>query len=176
MLFRSWDAPAGHRYGVVKNIARTAFNPETEIQDRLYTNCINYAITWPDAVTTIEGQKTAYSEISTLNRVNARRLLIWLERWSQTVSADYIYEPNTAEVREKFVAALEEEFKRCFTLGGLYGYRIVCDATNNPGEVIDRNELRVAIMVQISKTVEFILANFIITKTGVNLEEISPVF
>lgn len=171
-----WDAPAGHRYGVVKNIARAAFNPETEIQDRLYTNCINYAITWPDTVTTIEGQKTSYSEISTLNRINARRLLIWLERWSQTVSADYIYEPNTSEVREKFVAALEEEFKRCFTLGGLYGYRIVCDATNNPGEVIDRNELRVAIMVQITKTIEFILANFIITKTGVNLEEISPVF
>lgn len=171
-----WDAPAGHRYGVVKNIARVAFNPEPEIQDRLYTNCINYAVAWPDGVTTIEGQKTAYSEISTLNRVNARRLLIWLERWSQTVSHDYIYEPNTSEVREKFVAALETEFKRCFTLGGLYGYRIVCDATNNPAEVIDRNELRVAIMVQISKTIEFVLANFIITKTGVNLEELSPVF
>lgn len=171
-----WDAPAGHRYGVVKNVARVAFNPEQEIQDRLYSNCINYAVAWPDGVTTIEGQKTAYSEISTLNRVNARRLLIWLERWSQKVSADYIYEPNTSEVREKFVAALEEEFKRCFTLGGLYGYRIVCDETNNPGEVIDRNELRVAIMVQITKTVEFILANFIIAKTGVNLEEISPVF
>lgn len=171
-----WDAPAGHRYGLVKNTVRVAFNPEPEIQDRLYSNCINYAVTWPDGVTTIEGQKTAYSEISTLNRVNARRLLIWLERWSQMVSADFIYEPNTSDVREKFVAALEEEFKRCFTLGGLYGYRIVCDDTNNSAEVIDRNELRVAIMVQISKTIEFVLANFIITKTGVNLEEISPVF
>lgn len=171
-----WDAPAGHEYGVVRDATRAAFNPESELMDRLYLNCINYGVTWPDGVMTIEGQKTAYSEISTLNRINARRLLIWLERYAQMVSANYIYQPNIPGIRDEFVSELETEFKRCHVFGGLYGFRIVCDDTNNPGEVIDRNELRVAIMVQVTKTIEFILANFIITKTGVNLEEVSPVF
>ena len=171
-----WTAPAGHNYGVVNNITRVAFNPEYETMDRLYLNCLNYGVTWPDHVTTIEGQKTGYGETSALNRINVRRLLIFLERWAQTVSSKYLYEPNTSDVRASYKADLETEFARAYTFGGLYAYRIVCDESNNSPEVIDRNELRVAIMVQPTKTIEFILANFIITKTGVNLEEISPVF
>lgn len=171
-----WTAPAGHNYGIVNNITRVAFNPEYETMDRLYLNCLNYGVTWPDHVTTIEGQKTGYGETSALNRINVRRLMIFLERWSQTVSSKYLYEPNTSDVRASYKADLETEFARAYTFGGLYAYRIVCDESNNSPEVIDRNELRVAIMVQPTKTIEFILANFIITKTGVNLEEISPVF
>lgn len=171
-----WTAPAGHNYGVVSGITRVAFNPEYEVMDRLYLNCLNYGVTWPDHVTTIEGQKTGYGETSALNRINVRRLLIFLERWAQTVSSKYLYEPNTSDVRSSYKADLETEFARAYTFGGLYAYRIVCDESNNSPEVIDRNELRVAIMVQPTKTIEFILANFIITKTGVNLEEVSPVF
>jgi hypothetical protein len=171
-----WNAPAGRRYAPVKGVKRVAFNPEQETMDRLYSNCINYAVAWPDGTITIEGQKTAYSEISTLNRIKARRTLIWLERYTQTVSHNYIYEPNTSDVRARYVADLDQEFRRAYTTDGLYAYRIVCDEQNNPAEVIDRNELRVAIMVQVVKDIEFVIANFIITKTGVNLEEISPVF
>lgn len=171
-----WDAPAGHRYGVINGVKRPAFNPEYDTMDRLYLNCLNYATLWPDGVLTTEGQKTGYSENSALNRINVRRLMIYLERYTQTVACSFIYEPNTESVRSQLVSALEGEYKRVLTLGGLYNYRIVCDTTNNSAEVIDRNELRLTIMVQPTKTIEFILGNFIITKTGANLEEISPVF
>lgn len=171
-----WDAPAGHRYGLVTNVIRPAFNPDADLADRLYSNCLNYGNSWPTGTMTVEGQKTSYAENSALNRINVRRLMIWLERFTQNVSAGYIYEPNTASTRNNFVAELDTEFSRCKILGGLYDYKLVCDETNNSPEVIDRNELRIFIAVQPTRTVEYILANFLIAKTGANLEEISPVF
>ena len=171
-----WDAPAGHRYGLVTNVIRPAFNPDADLADRLYSNCLNYGNSWPTGTMTIEGQKTSYAENSALNRINVRRLMIWLERFTQNVSAGYIYEPNTASTRNNFVAELDTEFSRCKILGGLYDYKLVCDESNNSPEVIDRNELRIFIAVQPTRTVEYIIGNFVVTKTGANLEEISPVF
>lgn len=171
-----WDAPAGHRYGLVTNVIRPAFNPDADLADRLYSNCLNYGNSWPTGTMTIEGQKTSYAENSALNRINVRRLMIWLERFTQNVSAGYIYEPNTASTRDNFVAELDTEFSRCKILGGLYDYKLVCDESNNSPEVIDRNELRIFIAVQPTRTVEYIIGNFVVTKTGANLEEISPVF
>lgn len=171
-----WDAPAGHRYGLVTNVIRPAFNPDADLADRLYSNCLNYGNSWPTGTMTVEGQKTSYAENSALNRINVRRLMIWLERFTQNVSAGYIYEPNTASTRNNFVAELDTEFSRCKILGGLYDYKLVCDESNNSPEVIDRNELRIFIAVQPTRTVEYIIGNFVVTKTGANLEEISPVF
>lgn len=171
-----WDAPAGHRYGLVTDVIRPAFNPDADLADRLYSNCLNYGNSWPTGTMTVEGQKTSYAENSALNRINVRRLMIWLERFTQNVSAGYIYEPNTASTRDNFVAELDTEFSRCKILGGLYDYKLVCDESNNSPEVIDRNELRIFIAVQPTRTVEYILSNFVIMKTGANLEEVSPVF
>lgn len=171
-----WDAPAGHRYGLVTNVIRPAFNPDADLADRLYSNCLNYGNSWPTGTMTVEGQKTSYAENSALNRINVRRLMIWLERFTQNVSAGYIYEPNIASTRDNFVAELDTEFSRCKILGGLYDYKLVCDESNNSPEVIDRNELRIFIAVQPTRTVEYIVGNFVVTKTGANLEEISPVF
>ena len=171
-----WDAPAGHRYGLVTDVIRPAFNPDADLADRLYSNCLNYGNSWPTGTMTVEGQKTSYAENSALNRINVRRLMIWLERFTQNVSAGYIYEPNTASTRDNFVAELDTEFSRCKILGGLYDYKLVCDESNNSPEVIDRNELRIFIAIQPTRTVEYILANFSIFKTGASLEEVSPVF
>lgn len=168
-----WDAPAGHRYGMILNHIRLAINPGYDLCDRLYSNCLNYAITWPNGTTTIEGQKTQLLESSSaLNRINVRRLMIYLERFAQTVSVKYLYQPNTSYTREYFVSDLNTEFSRIKNLGGLYSYRIICDEQNNSPQVIDNNELRVSILLQPAKTLEFVVAQFIVTKTGVSLEEI----
>lgn len=171
-----WTAPAGHNNAPITDSSRPAFIPDDDLADRIYLNCFNYGTLWPDGAMTIEGQKTGYAEISALNRINVRRLMIYLERYVKTVANAYLYEPNTADTRASFKAECDSEFGRVTALGGLYAYRIVVDESNNSPEVIDRNELRATFMVQPTKTIEFILGNFIITKTGVNLEEISPAF
>ena len=127
---------------------------------------------WPNGTTTIEGQKTQLIDVSALNRINVRRLMIYLERYAQSVSVKYLYQPNTSFTREHIVNDLDSEFSRIKSIGGLYSYRIVCNSENNPPQVIDNNELRISILLQPAKTLEFIVAQFVITKTGVNLEEV----
>lgn len=168
-----WDAPAGHIYGIVSKIYRPAFNPVNSIKDLLYVNCLNYGQSWSDGYTTIEGQKTAYGEDSALNRINVRRLMIWLERFVQTTAIRFRYQPNTEALRSSLVNSLESEFSKLYVNGALYAYNLVCNEQNNTSEIIDRNELRLTVMVQPVKTLEFIVANFTITKTGQDLEEIS---
>ena len=122
---------------------------------------------------TIEGQKTCYYEQSALNRINVRRLMIYLERFVQYIALQYRYQPNNPATRVSLVNNLESEFSRIKIKGGLYDYRIVCDQSNNSDRTIDEGELRITIMVQPVRTVEFIVANFLVTKTGQNLEEIA---
>jgi phage tail sheath protein FI len=172
-----WDAPAGHKYGVVTNVYRPAFNPSFEVQDVLYLQCLNYGVAWPTGIITIEGQKTNYGEKSALNRINVRRLMIWMERYAQDQSAQFIYEPNNQITRDNYKAVLDLEYSRIKALGGITDYQVVCSAEeNNPPPVVDDNEMRVTIKVIPTRTTEYILANFVICKTGTNLEEVSSMF
>ena len=172
-----WDAPAGHKYGVVTNVYRPAFNPSFEVQDALYLQCLNYGVAWPTGIITIEGQKTNYGEKSALNRINVRRLMIWMERYAQDQSAQFIYEPNNQITRDNYKAVLDLEYSRIKALGGITDYQVACSAeANNPPPVVDDNEMRVTIKVIPTRTTEYILANFVICKTGTNLEEVSSMF
>jgi hypothetical protein len=166
-----WDAPAGQNYGVVGDAFRPAFNPEIEVTDKIYAQYLNYGNSWPNGVMTIEGQKTNYAENSAFNRINVRRLFLYLERWAQTVCQTFVYEPNNMYTWQRMKDALEPEFARIFNEGGLYDYRIVIDERNNPPEVSDNNELRVAIFLQPVKTADRIICAFVATKTGIDLDE-----
>jgi hypothetical protein len=72
------------------------------------------------------------------------------------------------------VNALSPIFEQAKNNDGVYDYRIICDERNNTPDVIDNNELKVAIYIQPTRTAEFILAEFIGTRTGVNLSELVP--
>lgn len=167
-----WDAPAGYNYGKVQLVYRPACNPNFEAKDVLYLNCLNYGVAWSDGVNTIEGQKTTYGESTSLNRINVRRLMIYIEKYVHDVSIKYRYNSNTLGLRQQLYHELNVEFSRLKTKGALYNYRIVCDESNNTLEVIDNNELRLAIMVQPVKTAEFIVAQFVVTKTTSNINEL----
>ncbi len=167
-----WDAPAGQTYGVIGNAFRPAFNPDIEITDKIYAQYINYGASWPNGVMTIEGQKTNYAEQSALNRINVRRLVLYLERHVQTVAQTFVYEPNNAFTWDRLTDALDPEFQRCKTEGGLYDYLIKIDGETNTPEAIDNNELRMMILVQPTRTAEKLICDFYIAKTGVDLSEI----
>ena len=49
---------------------------------------------------------------------------------------------------------------------------MVCDETNNTGEVIDRNEFVADIYVKPSRAINFITLNFVAARTGISFDEI----
>ena len=167
-----WDAPAGLNRGVIQGINDLAFQPANNDADQLYTKSINYAKRYPLAGFVLEGQKTTQVKPSAFDRVNVRRMFLRLERFTYQVSRFFVYEPNNVATRARLVATLDPIFASYKAQGGIIDYKIVCDETNNTPDVIDRNELKVAIFIKPVRTAEFILVDFIATRTDANFNEL----
>ena len=56
---------------------------------------------------------------------------------------------------------------------GLTDFLVVCDETNNTGDVIDRNEFVAEIFVKPARSINFITLSFVATRTGVAFEEVA---
>jgi len=55
---------------------------------------------------------------------------------------------------------------------GLTDFQVVCDSTNNTGEIIDRNEFVADIFIKPARSINFITLNFVAVRTGVEFSEI----
>ena len=166
-----WDAPAGTTRGVVPGVYDVAFNPFGDEAGRIYQQAWNYAVSYPTYGVVLEGQKTFQLAETALDRVNVRRLLIWLEKSAVAVARRFLYEGNTAYNRQRFVDALEPIFREAQVGDGLIDYAIRCDDELNPPEVIDRNELRCVCAVRPVKTIEWIRIDLICGNQRANVTE-----
>jgi phage tail sheath protein FI len=167
-----WSAPAGFNRGKLNNVIDIAINPTQKQRDLLYKININPIAFFPNDGNVIFGQKTLYRKPSAFDRINVRRLFLTLEKTTQEVLKLFVFEPNSFTTRSRILGALTPIFDEARLHDGLYDYTIVCDERNNPPATIDNNELRVSIYIQPVRTAEFILADFIATRTGVNFEEL----
>ena len=84
-----------------------------------------------------------------------------------------MFEPNTFATRSRLINALSPTFNQAKANDGLYDYRIICDERNNTPDVIDNNELKISIYIQAVRTAEYILADFVGTRTGINFNELT---
>jgi hypothetical protein len=172
--WNTWDAPAGMTRGVI-SVDDTSFEPDLNARNVIYSNSWNYALTdVQNGVTTLEGQKTFQAYQSAFDRINVRSLFLDLERRVFKIARNYIYEPNTADTRQQFIDNVTPIFSTTKSEGGCYDYKIVADETLNTPEVIDNNEFRIRIGVQPTKTIEFILMEFVASRTGSDWSELLP--
>jgi phage tail sheath protein FI len=95
-----------------------------------------------------------------------------LEKAIATASKFFLFEQNDGFTRAQFKNLVVPFLKTVQTRRGITDFKVVCDDTNNPGEVIDRNEFVADIFVKPTRSINFIQLNFIATKTGVNFSEV----
>lgn len=167
-----WFAPAGISRGVLSNITDIAFNPNQKQRDFLYQLSINPLVTFPGTGFVMYGQKTLQNKPSAFDRINVRRLFLTLERAVQNALRVFVFEPNTDFTRTRLRNTITPIFELAKNTQGLYDYLIVCDQRNNTPDSIDRNELNVDIYLKPVRTAEFILVNFIATRTGQDFNEL----
>jgi hypothetical protein len=167
-----WIAPAGLNRGLLDNVIDLAFNPNQKQRDLLYTIGINPVVFFPSDGFVVFGQKTLQRKPSAFDRVNVRRLFLALEKVTQQSLKYFVFEPNTEFTRSRLVNTLTPLFENAKSTEGLYDYLIVCDERNNTSDVIDNNELLVDIYIKPTRAAEFILVNFIATRTGQSFEEL----
>lgn len=169
--FHPWDAPAGLNRGVVQNAYDVSFNPRGDEAGRIYQQAWNYAVNYPMEGIVVEGQKTCQIKPTALDRVNVRRLMLWLERRVVMIARRFLYEGNTQYMRQRFVDAIRPVFEEAKTGDGISDYAIRCDDELNSSEVIERNEMRCVIAVRPIKSIEFIKLGFIISNQSADVNE-----
>ena len=167
-----WFSPAGFNRGQIKNVVKLAYNPDKADRDLLYKNGVNPVATFPGQGTVLFGDKTALSKPSAFDRINVRRLFIVLEKAISTAAKFSLFEFNDEFTRAQFVSLVEPFLRDVQGRRGIYDYRVVCDETNNTGEVVDRNEFVGDIYVKPAKSINFIQLNFVAVRTGVAFDEV----
>jgi hypothetical protein len=167
-----WIAPAGLTRGVINNVVDIAFNPNQKQRDFLYPISINPVVFFNTDGYVIFGQKTLQTKPSAFDRINVRRLFLALEKSVQRSLRFFVFEPNTEFTRTRLKNTITPIFELAKNTEGLYDYLIVCDERNNTPDSIDRNELNVDIYIKPVRAAEFILVNFIATRTGQNFQEL----
>lgn len=167
-----WFATMGPVRGSVSNVVDLAINPNQKERDLLYRINLNPIVNLPNEGNLIWGQKTLLRTNSALDRVNVRRGILEWEKATQQTLWQFIGEPNTIITRTRIVNALTPIFETAKLNQGLYDYLIICDERNNSADVIDSNVLNVDIYIKPVKAMEFIKANFIVTRTGIDFGEL----
>lgn len=167
-----WSAIGGFNRGMLTGVTDIGVVTTQKQRDLLYKTNVNPIAYFPNDGFVLYGQKTLYKKPSAFDRINVRRLFLFLEKNTQAVLKYFLFEPNTFTTRTRLVGALTPIFEMARINDGVYAYQIVCDERNNTPDVIDANELRVSLYIQPVRTAEFILADFIATRTGVNFNEL----
>ena len=167
-----WWAPAGIDRGRIFNALTVAYKTSRGERDVLYPEGINTIAVFPDTGINIWGQKTLQSQPSAVDRVNVRRLMMYIEEAISESSRFVVFEPNNPQTWRSLERLINPFLQDIKEKGGLYDYAFQCNEETNTPVVIDRNEMVARVFVKPTKTAEFIELNFILTGTGANFSEI----
>jgi len=169
----AWYSPAGFNRGIIRGAVKLAYNPTKSQRDQLYPKRVNPVSTFPGQGTVLFGDKTGLSSPSAFDRINVRRLFITLEKAISTASKFQLFEFNDEFTRANFRNIVEPFLREVQGRRGITDFLVVCDETNNTGEVIDRNEFVAEIFVKPARSINFITLQFVATRTGVAFEEVA---
>jgi len=167
-----WYSPAGYNRGQIRNAVKLAFNATQAERDDLYQAGVNPIVNSPGDGIVLFGDKTMLAAPSAFNRINVRRLFIVLEKAVATAAKYQLFEFNDAFTRAQFTSLLTPFLRDVQGRRGIHDFKVICNSSNNTGEVIDRNEFVADIFIKPAKAINFIQLNFIATRTGVAFEEI----
>jgi hypothetical protein len=167
-----WFSPAGTARGAILNAVKLAYNPSKDQRDRLYSARVNPVIFSPGAGIVLFGDKTAFAKASAFDRINVRRLFLFLEDAISAAAKDQLFEFNDEITRTNFVNIVEPFLRDVQAKRGITDYVVICDETNNTAAIIDANEFVADIYIKPARSINFIGLNFIATRTGVAFEEV----
>jgi len=167
-----WFSPAGTARGAILNAVKLVYNPGQKQRDILYTNRVNPVINSPGAGIVLFGDKTAFGKSSAFDRINVRRLFIYLEDAISAAAKDQLFEFNDEITRTNFVNIIEPFLRDVQAKRGIFDFVVICDETNNTAAVIDSNELVADIFIKPARSINFIGLTFVATRTGVAFEEV----
>ena len=166
----TWEAPAGEQYGVIPS-GRQNFSVDPILGGKLYDLNLNTVKFIRGVGYVIWGQKTAQRKKTYRDRINVRRVLLYIEKNIEQIANGYMFKGNTQKLREKVTSEINSFLETIKIKGGLEKYKVVCNSTNNPQSSIDAHILNIGVYVMPIQTIEYILVTTTVTNSGVVFTE-----
>jgi len=167
-----WFSPGGTARGAILNAVKLAYTPNKVHRDKLYSNRINPIITAPGAGIILYGDKTGLGRSSAFDRINVRRLFIFLEKAIAAAAKDILFEFNDEITRINFINIVEPFLRDVQSKRGIQDFIVICDETNNTPSIIDSNEFVADVYIKPARSINFIGLTFVATRTGVSFDEV----
>ena len=172
-----WFAPAGFNRGGLSEgaagIPITGITQRLTSKDRdtLYESNINPIASFPSSGIVVFGQKTLQERQSALDRINVRRLVIYLKKQISVLSTKILFEQNVQATWNRFIALVEPFLANVKTTYGITDYRLVLDESTTTPDLIDQNILYAKIMIKPARAIEYIAIDFVIMSTGASFDD-----
>ena len=117
------------------------------------------------------GQKTLQERQSALDRINVRRLVIYLKKQISILSTQVLFEQNVQATWTRFKGLIEPFLANTMVQFGITDYRLILDESTTTPDLIDQNIMYAKIMVKPARAIEFIAIDFVIASTGASFDD-----
>jgi hypothetical protein len=152
-------------------VIQTRTRLSSKERDDLYEANINPIATFPSEGIVIFGQKTLQVTPSALDRINVRRLLIYLKKEISRISATILFDQNVPATWNRFLSKVDPFLRSVQSRLGLTDYRVILDESTTTPELVDRNIMYAKIFLKPARAIEFIALDFVITNSGAGFED-----
>ena len=172
-----WFAPAGFTRGGLSEgsaglpVLGVRQRLTSDERDRLYDANINPIASFPAEGIVIFGQKTLQVTQSALDRINVRRLLIYLKKEISTIASRILFDQNVQQTWDRFTGQVIPFLEGVQAGLGLTDFRVILDESTTTPDLVDRNILYAKIFLKPARAIEFIALDFIVTRSGASFDD-----
>jgi len=172
-----WFAPAGFTRGGLSTgaggfpVLSCTERLRREDRDDLYSANINPIATFPAEGIVVFGQKTLQISQSALDRINVRRLMIYVKKRVSRIANSLLFDQNVQSTWDRFTGQVQPFLERVKQGFGLTDFKVILDKSTTTPDLIDRNIMYAKIFLKPARSIEFIAIDFVITNTGAAFED-----
>jgi len=172
-----WFAPAGFTRGGLSEgrggvpVIGVSQRLNSDERDKLYEANINPIASFPAEGIVIFGQKTLQITPSALDRINVRRLVIYLKRQISIIASTILFDQNVSVTWNRFKSQAESLLDSVKSRLGITEYRLILDNTTTTPDLVDRNIVYAKIYVKPARAIEYIAIDFVIAGSGASFND-----
>jgi len=167
----TWFAPAGFVRGRLTKPTDVEVKLNQGDRDTMYSggNVLNPVVNFAQQGITIFGQRTAQRDPSALDRVNIRRMMIYIRKVILASTRRLVFEPNDEFTWARVESLLNPFFADIAQRRGITQFKVVCDSTTNTPIRIDRNEMWCKVLIKPTKTAEIVVFELNLTSQSAQI-------
>ena len=172
-----WFAPAGfNRGGLTEGdagvpVSGLTYKLTSKDRDNLYDANINPIASFPSEGIVVFGQKTMQTQRSALDRINVRRLMIYVKKQISRIASGLLFDQNVKTTWARFTGQVNPFLAGIKSGLGLSEYKVVLDETTTTPDLVDQNIMYAKIMVKPARAIEYIAIDFVVASTGASFDD-----